>query len=409
MKIAYLHQYYNTPDQPGGTRSYEFATRLAKRGHKVHIITTAFHGEGSSVKGWATTVEADLHVHRLHLPYDNTFSFYRRIYVFLVFAIRAAAKTYGIRPDLVFATSTPLTIALPAMFAKYTRNIPMVFEVRDVWPELPVALGILKNRPLIWLARMLERATYRSSARVVALSPGMAASVARTGYPQHQLLVIPNACDENTWNTTNSDGQSWLSARSEFANRDVVVYAGSLGYTYGICWLADLAAQCRLLAPSLCFVVVGSGSDRDLFLKRAAQLEVLDVNLFVLPPVPKKDVPYLLAGAMAGVSTILPIPELQSNSQNKFFDYLAAGIPVFINYGGWQQEILEQNGAGARLNYYDFREAAKTMIDFVYDQSRMHSAGVASKHLARTDYSRDALCERLSLALEEVKANSDSC
>ena len=98
---------------------------------------------------------------------------------------------------------------------------------------------------------------------------------------------------------------------------------------------------------------------------------------------PKMDTPKLLAAAAAGISTVIPVPELEANSANKFFDYLAASLPVIINYGGWQRQVLEQSGAGERLPAEDFAEAGR--ISPATYTTKPLSAGRAGRGRTRSD------------------------
>ncbi len=145
MKILYLHQYFNTPNMSGGTRSYEMAIRMVKKGHQVHMITSL--RDGSTEFGtWKKETINGINVYWLSVPYDNKMSTMRRIYSFIIFAFKAGSKAISIGGDVIFATSTPLTIAIPAIQAKKKLKIPMVFEVRDLWPELPIEPIIVDGR-----------------------------------------------------------------------------------------------------------------------------------------------------------------------------------------------------------------------------------------------------------------------
>ncbi len=131
MKIVYLHQYFVTPDMPGGTRSYEMGRRLVEAGHEVHMITSDQSGRFDASEGWRITEEAGIRVHWTTVPYGNEMPYGERIKAFFLFAWRSAREAARIGGDLVFATSTPLTIALPAVYAAKRCGVPMVFEVRD--------------------------------------------------------------------------------------------------------------------------------------------------------------------------------------------------------------------------------------------------------------------------------------
>src|SRR3954464_3515483 len=144
MRIVYIHQYYCNPGMAGGIRSYEQARRLVARGHTVHGITTDI-APGKRQLGWRETDDDGITVHWFSVPYSNEMSYARRIRAFAEFMIVAAVKAARLDADLVFATSTPLTVAVPGVIAARLRRTPFVFEVRDLWPEVPIKMGALRN------------------------------------------------------------------------------------------------------------------------------------------------------------------------------------------------------------------------------------------------------------------------
>ena len=185
MRIIYLHQYFTPPDRPGGTRSYEMARRLAAKGHGVTMITSSANLDETWAPsdGWHARELEGIRLEIVRVPYDNAMSFASRIRAFFRFAAAASRRVLKVKGDVVFATSTPLTIILPALTAKLFLRIPLVFEVRDLWPDLPIAVGALRDPLARTAARWLEWAAYHASAHIVALSPGMARGVMRRGIP----------------------------------------------------------------------------------------------------------------------------------------------------------------------------------------------------------------------------------
>lgn len=196
MKILYLHQYFVPPDAAGGTRSYELARRLVARGHDVTLVTSSAHMQGSARHRTLDGIEVVV----LPVDYDNAMSNGERIRAFVEFAGRAAFEAARHPTDVVFATSTPLTIAIPGLAARFLTSAPLVFEVRDLWPEIPIAMGSLRNPLARAAARGLEWLAYHGSCEVVALSPGMADGVAKVGIPRERITVIPNGCDVEKFN-----------------------------------------------------------------------------------------------------------------------------------------------------------------------------------------------------------------
>ena len=410
MKIIYLHQYFNTPEMSGGTRSYEMARRLVDKGHEVHIITS--YRELNSTKDWFKTIESGINVHWITIPYSNNMSFTKRILAFFKFAFMSAKKASSIDADLVFATSTPLTIAIPAVFASKRQKIPLVFEVRDLWPELPITMGALKNPITRYAALLLEKWAYKNSKAIVALSPGMKQGIINTGYSTQQVAVIPNSCDNELFTVNNTHGKKFRDERPWLGDRPLLVYAGTFGLINGVGYSVELAKHLLLIDPNICILLIGEGKDFYLVERQAQQAGVLNQNLFMEKQIPKKNIPAMLSAADMALGLFIDKPEMRNNSSNKFFDALAAGKPIMINYGGWQKDLLEFSGAGLVTWGMDIGEAAQKLAETMQNKEWLIKAGNASRLMAEDLFSRDELATQLdkviSLAVkgEQVHVSS---
>ena len=402
MRVTYLHQYFATPDGSTGTRSYELARRLVARGHEVTVVTSnAQLPDLADARRVVRTTVDGIRLVVIPVAYANEMGYRARIGAFVRFAVRASVEAARLRADVVVASSTPLTIALPGLVARVVRRAPMVFEVRDLWPEMPIAVGALRNPVAVAAARAVEWVAYHGAAHVIALSPGMADGVARRGIPRGRISVIPNGCDLAVFDVPHAAGDAYRAEATLPPGAPLVLYAGALGAVNGVEWLADVAAELRSLNPDARFLVVGRGAGRDALLERARARGVLDVTLRVLPPVRKREMPSLLAAATVATSLFRPIPEMEANSANKFFDALAAARPVAINYGGWHRELLAGSGAGIALATAP-RAAAEQLAAFLADAAAVTRAGAAARRLAETRFDRDALAAEFASVLERV-------
>lgn len=383
----------------GSTRSFEFARRLASSGHEVHIVTS--WREETEAKHWFTTTEHGITVHWLPVIYSNSMNYRRRILAFLKFAVFAARRASQLPSDVIFATSTPLTIALPGVYAARRRGKPMVFEVRDLWPELPIALGVLRNPVSRWLARMLERFAYRHAKRIVALSPGMAGGIEAAGYPAENITVISNFADLKGLEFNSVKAQNFRDQHPEIGSDEVILYAGTLGKIHGVRYAVELAAASKHTKPNRRFVIIGDGAERHAIMELARDKGVLGRNFFMYPPVPKEDMSGPLSAASIALSLCLDIPELEANSANKFFEGLASGTPIAVNYGGWQAELLDEVGAGLRLSR-DPTIASQQLHAFLEDGDGVARAGVRARQTAEERFSCDILTKRLEQVLTDA-------
>ena len=399
MKILYLHQYFNTPEMAGGTRSYEMARRMVKNGHQVDMITTYRQGDFADDGGWFENEVEGIRVHWLPVPYSNKMSYRERIRAFFKFAFKAAARAAAVKSDLLFATSTPLTIALPAVYAARKQKIPMVFEVRDLWPELPIAVGALKNPLLKWAARRLERFAYFNSERIIALSPGMKEGIVKTGYPAEKVEIIPNSCDMYLFQVDSELKEELRWKYQWLQDRPLVIYTGTLGIINGVDYLARLAGAVWQLNQDIRFVVIGDGKEKDRVAAEATKEGVLEKNFFMLPRIAKNEIAAWLTAADVATSLFVDLEAMWANSANKFFDSLAAGTPVAINYGGWQKEMLEESGAGLVLDPEDVSASARLLVGKIDDQKWLTAAGQAAERLARERFDRDKLAKQFEAVL----------
>ncbi|MEU4423047.1 glycosyltransferase family 4 protein [Actinoplanes sp. NPDC024001] len=397
MRITYIHQHFKTPAMAGGTRSYEFARRLVEHGHEVHVITG--HPDGDRTR---ISTESGIVVHWLPVNYDNSMTYGRRLWSFFDFVRRAAAVAGRLRHDLVFATSTPLTVAIPGAYAALRRRVPMVLEVRDVWPETPIALGALRSPPSRWAALRLEAWAYRRAARVIALSPGMAESIQRR-FPDVTVTVVPNSSDRALFAGADRAGEEVRRRTPWLGDRPLVLYAGTLGRANGVDYLVRMAARLADRDPDVRVVILGDGMMRDQIRDLAAELGVLDRNLFMLGPVPKSEVVAFFGACDLAVSAFVNIPELRNNSPNKVFDAFAAGRPVAVTHGGWIADLIAANAAGLVLPPDDPEGAAAAVAAFVRDGAAMTGAREAASALGRDRFDRDLLFQDFERVLTEAR------
>jgi glycosyltransferase involved in cell wall biosynthesis len=381
MRILYLHQFFVTRAGVGGTRSYEFARRFVARGHEVRIVTAA----GAARRG-TSSVEG-IEVVAVSGSYSDyvsatSLSYPRRMLAFARFALSAtAAALRAPRPDVVYATSPPLTMALPALAVAAARRVPLVWEVRDLWPEAPIQMGALRNPLLRRAARALERFVYRRAARLIALSPGIRAGMVAAGAPPERVALVPNAADLDLFRPGSPPGRFRVS------------YFGTMGEANDL----TAAVEAARLLPEVEFLLVGDG-------KRRAELErSAPPNVrFTGPASDKEAVAEVAAGSSACLTLFKDVPVLATNSPNKLFDTFAAGRPAIVNMDGWMRELVEANEAGLYVRAGDARNLADRIAwlrDHPEEAERMGRNGRA---LAEREFDRDELAARALAVLEEA-------
>ena len=406
MNILYLHQYFVTRSQVGGTRSYEFARYLVSQGHRVTMVTST---SGSPAVGAERTSHRDvdgIQVIEVQAGYEallhgTALGYLARTLAFIKFAI---ASTWVVlrqpKPDVVFATSTPLTIGIPALAASWFHKAPLVFEVRDLWPEAPIQLGAIRNLLIIQTLQWFERTIYRHSAHVVALSPGMRDGVIAAGVSPDRVSMIPNASDLELF-SPQVDGTEFRS-RLGLNGQFVCSYFGAMGEANDLTQVVEAAKWLHEKGEKgIAFVLHGRG-------KRRSELEKLCrdqglKNVIFSEPIPDKHAIARLAAASDACMTIYKnIPILYTCSPNKLFDTLAAGRPAIVNSPGWLRELVESNEAGLYARPGDGAHLAEC-VRYLRDHPEVAKTyGQNARRLAEQQFDRNKLAAQLLCVLESV-------
>jgi glycosyltransferase involved in cell wall biosynthesis len=396
VRVTYIHQYFTTPDQGGGTRSFEMGRRLVQMGHQVRMVTTR---RESGFGGWRIRTVEGIEVHELGVPYSNHMSNLRRTFAFLHFAVMASLRVTRLSADVIFATSTPLTVAIPGIIGSTLRRRPLVFEVRDLWPDVPIALGALKSPVTKWLARALERLVYARARHIVALAPGMREDIVAKGVDQAKVSVIPNGCDVEMFEpdpTARAQVNKW---QPMLGDGPLVVFTGTIGRANGVGYLVDVAAHMKALSPDVRFVVVGEGADRGRVEEQARAAGVLGSSLFFVGHVPKPvAAKWILASDVIVCLFTGPRVVWKDAVQNKFFDALAAGKPTACNFEGFQSAVARDADIGIIMDPKSPAEGAQQLFSLIRNQTWMAGVAQRSGKLATQRFSR----EKLALALSEV-------
>ena len=405
MNILYIHQYFTTPEEGGGTRSYEFARNLVKRGHKVTILTGSKLND-SLANGKKKTDEyiEGVHVIYLKTPYSTYMPFKKRLYSFMDFSIRAIlAGTRIKRYDLIFATSTPLTVAIPGIILSFLRRVPMVFEVRDLWPEVPIQMGVIKNSLLIKLLRWFESFTYRHSNHIIALSPGMAKGILSTGVAINKVTMIPNFCNLDFFKPEKSNINNL--GKLEYNNNPIIAYCGAISYANNLELIIHAAEKLQKMNNPVIFVIAGEGSLKPK-LEKLTKVKKLK-NVIFLGKINKYEVVELYRKAIACLVLFKNLPILSTNSPNKFFDALAAGRPIITDMGGWIGNLVENYKIGFSLennNPQAIIEAVEKLTSM--NKNQLEEIGENARKLAAEKFNREDMVEKLEMVFKKATKSS---
>jgi len=405
MKVLYYHQHFSTPAGAASNRSYAMAQHLIAQGHGVTVVCGSYAVgqsglQGNFQKGKREGIVDGIHVIELELPYSNGDSFPRRTWIFIKFALQSTWIALQHDFDLVFATTTPLTAGIPGIFARWLRRKPFIFEVRDLWPELPKAMGVIRNPLLLGAMSVLEWTSYHTADLLIGLSPGIVEGIAKQGIDPQRIRMIPNGCDLDIFATSVAPWRPEGVSDSDL----MAIFTGSHGIANGLDAILHAAIELkRRNCNHIKIVLIGDGKLKKQLIEFATSNH-LD-NVIFHAPVPKTRLAGLMAAADIGMQILANVPAFYyGTSPNKFFDYIAAGLPVLNNYPGWLADMITTHQCGYVVPPDDpvaFVDAL--MRAAAYPEERV-AMGRNARQLANQDFARTKLAEQFVRWLESVQA-----
>lgn len=395
MNVLYFHQHFSTPNGSTGIRSYEMAQRLLKQGNQVTMVCGSYGGGETGlisdfIKGRREGIVDGIHIVEFDLAYSNTDGLVKRAGTFLKFAIKSISIALTYKYDVVFATTTPLTAGIPGIFARWLRGKPFVFEVRDLWPELPKEMGVIKNPLVLTAMSILEWCSYRSAHRCIGLSPGIVEGIKKRGVKASKVAIVPNGCDFTIFA---DDVAPWRPDGVEDTDL-MAVFTGTHGLANGLDAALNAAKELKMRGRNdIKLVLVGQGKLKEDLQARAKRAD-LD-NVIFHSPVNKSKLAELLKGADIGLQLLANIPAFYyGTSPNKFFDYISAGLPVLNNYPGWLAGMIKDNNCGYAIEPDNAQAFADALENAADNKKSLPAMGERAQALAKRDFNRHNLADK---------------
>jgi glycosyltransferase involved in cell wall biosynthesis len=403
MKIIYIHQHFTTSRGKGGTRSYDVAKHMVNSGHKIYMVTGNCETSGMSKVPFYKLFEKrnydGIETYVCNCGYSNDMGKLRRMFSFMWFAFAALLAGICIKkPDLVFATSTPIFVGIPGYILSRLKRVKFVFEVRDIWPEILVKGGWADEKSLyIRFMAWLEDFLYRHADKVLLVSEAFKESITARGYPEEKFEVI----------LLGGDGQGFVGVeentefRKKYGLEDkfVGIFTGSHGAANGLDYILD-AAKAICHRDDIAFVMMGKGGQRQALMDRAKDENIN--NVIFAKAVTKSEVPGILMTCDAGLMILKNIGGYWDVTPNKLFDYMFASLPILINFTGPSLDILESDNSGLHVNPDDSQSLADAMVKLEIDRERTRQMGENARKAAWEKYDRSNIATQMIKLFQRV-------
>ena len=407
MRILYLSQYF--PPEVGATqtRAYEMAQGLLRAGHQVTMLTEVpNHPEGIirpeyRGKFWQRETLEGIDVIRVWVKTSPVKTFKTRLAFYLSYMLNAVLAGLFMargRYDVIYATSPPLFVGAAALALSYLRRIPLVFEVRDLWPESAVALGELRNLRFIRWATRLEEACYRRARRIVVVTEGLRARLLERGISATKFTLIPNGANTELFQPQPEAGQQ---LRTELGLEDkfLIVYAGIHGIAQGLETILYAADRLRT-HPHIHFLFIGEGPCKEDLLTLKAKLDL--PNVAMLEAQPREAIPVYLSAADVALAPLRRLELFKGAVPSKIFDAWACACPVLMSIDGEARAVLSQAQGGIFFPPEDVAALVSTVLALADEPVACRRMGENGRRFVAAHYSRQAQARALVTLLENV-------
>ncbi len=400
MRLLYIQQLLILPGQAGHTRSWEMALRWHQTGHPVTFLTSTAHliyhpAFPKDIRFPFVWEYEGISIHVLDVPYQHEMPFYQRIRAFLRFYRQAIAYAKKMDPvDAVVAYTAPLSVAELGKQVSQALGKPYFLEVADVWPEVPIGMGIIRNPWLIAWLRRRTRHIYAASSLIFPFSPDMVAQITVQGVEAAKVhLALPGTSLRPSWPSP------YIAKRASPAIR--LIYTGTVGQANDLSQVVQAFAFAQERTTIMLRLdIIGSGNDLARVKAYAEKLSCAGIHF--QHKIPKESLGALWQAADMAIVSFAPYPVLAANAAAKLFDYLAAGLPVLINYGGWQASLLRENGCGLSSEQGNYKAFARNILFLAHQKIIRDAMSRKARLLAQAQFDRQAIADQMMAQMVRI-------
>ncbi len=410
MKILIIHQYFLRKGDSGGSRWNQFARYWAQAGHDVTVLTGMVHyTTGTKPPEYRRKLIVrecpypGVTVYRCHVSEAYNRSFLGRFWAYLSFTLWSliAGIVSAPRPDVIVATSPPLTVAPTMWLLSVFNGVRCVFEVRDLWPESAIDTGVLTSKPLIWLSYRLEEMAYRRASWINVLTPAFEETLVRSkGVPRKRISMIPNGADLDIMTPGPKDNavRKQLGLKGKF----VVSYFGAHGRANRVGQLLDVAEKLKGSHDDVRIMLVGDGMEKADVVADAKR-RGLD-NVIFVDSVPKERVCDYINASDVCTAVLMKNDTFKTVYPNKVFDYMSCKRPIIIGIDGVARKLVEDAGAGLFAEPENPDAFVEALEKLKSDPNLRTQMGESGYEHAAENYSRESMSKKYLGILQRLKS-----
>lgn len=409
MRILLLHQYFLEEDDPGGSRWNEMTKTWTAQGHEVTVIAGMMHANGlekrKEYKGkyFVRKQQGDVVVQRTHVSESYNSGFLGRLWGYFSFMFSSLwAGLFKVKGeyDVVIVTSPPLFVGISGYLISRFKKAPMVFEIRDLWPESAIDTGVLTNKWVIKMAYAVEKFIYKKARLINVLTPAFYSTLRdKKNIKESKLIMIPNAADFSlSEEIVSSFDRTEFRKQHDLDGHFVITYVGAHGVANHLEQV--LEAGKALEDTNVLFLLIGQGMEKARLMKLAEKMAVKNVRF--IDSVPKKEVfKYILASEM-GASVLKRVDTFKTVYSNKTFDYFSCKKPILMAIDGVSRDLVEAAKAGTYVEPENTSEYNRIIREYLNNPQRLDVEGESGYQYAKQNFDREVLANKYLNKIKQI-------
>lgn len=399
MKILIFYQYFSTPKGSWGTRIYEFSKEWVKQGHDVTVVTSLYSkSDLKATKFIETQIIEGIEVKVINIKIDNKQPIIKRITSFILYSIIASWYGLKIKADIAIASSGPITVGLPGLISKIFSNKKLVFEARDLWPEAPIELGVIKNAFIIRVAYFFEKFIYENASLIIGLSPGIRDEI-KSNFNHKNVISITNSANLDLFGEKKIFQKNGILNQKDF----YAIYTGNIGEVNNSYLLVNAARNLKMKnIDNIKIVLIGDGQLKENIIEIIKKENL--TNLIHFDLMSKENLVAFVQHANVSLVPLKSNSILDTSSPNKLYESLAAGVPIIQTTRGWIKNYLDVNKVGFSIDGNNSESLSDLLIELKNNPELIEEMKINAKTCAQRDFDQISLSDFYLSSLLKVKS-----
>lgn len=407
MHILLIHQFFLGENDSGGSRFNQFVKYWEEQGHTVTVLAgTVNYSTGKKDEKYNGKIITEenptktTRILRCYVSDSYNKSFIGRFFGYFSFNLSSTLALFKVKkPDIILVTSPPLFVGITGIIGKIIKRKPLIFEVRDLWPESAIDTGVLTSKPIIKIAYLVEKFSYKAADKINVLTPAFKEKlITKKNINPKNIIYVPNGADTDIFKP--DDSVTWVREKYNLQNKFIITYMGAHGLANNLISLLEVAKEIKNRDEEVHFMLIGDGMKKPELIKYA-ELNNLS-NVTFVEAQPKNVMPDFCNSSDLCTAVLQDIDTFKTVYPNKVFDYMSCKKPILLGIDGVARSLIEDNEAGVYVNPNETANFVKAILELKNNQSKLEKMGNNGYEFVLENFERRNLAKKYTNYMKEI-------